>query len=106
MKTLKLNPPQFDELYGEMTLNPELRARNRCLIVYLRAKGFSRIEVADIARVDEDSVTNYTLSGHVFGFAENSWKFMVIKVSILDLKLVPSSEIQVSILFLKVSKLS
>ena len=48
----------------------------------------------------------YTFSGHVFGFAENSWKFMVIKVSILDLKLAPSSAIQVSILFLKVSNLS
>ncbi len=77
MKTLKLNPPQFDELYGEMTLNPELRARNRCLIVYLRAKGFSRIEVADIARVDEDSVTNYVkkyLAGGLQGLLEENYR--------------------------------
>jgi len=34
-------------------------ARKKCLIIYLRAKGYSRCEIADIARVDEDTVTNH-----------------------------------------------
>ncbi len=59
MKILKLTPQKLDELHEEMTSNPEPRARKRCLVLYLRAKGLSRSEVADIARVDEDSVTNY-----------------------------------------------
>jgi len=43
-----------------MTLNASSRVRKKCLVVYLRKKGYRREEVAEIARIDEDTVTNYT----------------------------------------------
>jgi len=58
MITLNLSEKQLDDLYEEMSSNDNLRARKKCLIVYLRAKGYPRHEIADIARVDEDTVTN------------------------------------------------
>jgi transposase len=51
---------QLDELFPEMTLNPNSRARKKCLVVYLRKKGYQREEVAELLRIDEDTVTNYT----------------------------------------------
>jgi transposase len=51
---------QLDELFPEMTLNPNPRARKKCLVVYLRKKGYLREEVAELLRIDEDTVTNYT----------------------------------------------
>ena len=51
---------QLDELFPEMTLNTNSRVRKKCLVVYLRKKGYQRKEVAEIARIDEDTVTNYT----------------------------------------------
>jgi transposase len=51
---------QLDELYPEMTLNKNSRARKKCLVVYLRKKGYPREEVAELLRIDEDTVTNYT----------------------------------------------
>ena len=50
----------MDELFPEMTLNKNSRARKKCLVVYLRKKGYRREEVAEIARINEDTVTNYT----------------------------------------------
>ena len=58
MITLNLSEKQLDALYEEMLSNDNLRARKKCLIVYLRAMGYPRHEIADIARVDEDTVTN------------------------------------------------
>lgn len=58
MIILNLNETELTELYEEMLSNTDLRARKKCLIVYLRAKGYSRQEIADIVRIDEDTVTN------------------------------------------------
>ena len=58
MITLNLSEKQLDDLYEEMLSNDNLRARKKCLIVYLRAMDYPRHEIADIARVDEDTVTN------------------------------------------------
>ena len=58
MITLKLNEKQLDDLYEEMFSNADTRARKKCLIVYLRAKGRPCHEIADFARVDKDTVTN------------------------------------------------
>ena len=66
MIILKLNEKQLDDLYKEMFSNPEPRARKRCLIVYLRAKGHPCYEIADIVRVDEDTVIN-TVKKYVEG---------------------------------------
>ena len=51
---------QLDELFPEMTLNPNSRVRKKCLVVYLRKKGYRREEVAELLRIDEDTVSNYT----------------------------------------------
>ena len=58
MVTLKLSEKQLDDLYKEMFLNADPRFRKKCLIVYLRAKGRPCHEIADIARVDKDTITN------------------------------------------------
>ena len=67
MIILELTEKQPDELYDEMLSNTSSLARKKCLIIYLRAKGYSRCEIADIARVDEDTVTN-----HVKIFADSA----------------------------------
>jgi transposase len=51
---------QLDELFPEMTLNTNSRVRKKCLVVYLRKKGYRRVEVAELLRIDEDTVSNYT----------------------------------------------
>ena len=51
---------QLDELFSEMTLNTNSHVRKKCLVVYLRKKGFRREEVAELLRIDEDTVTHYT----------------------------------------------
>src|SRR5674476_688933 len=51
---------QLDELFPEMTLNTNSRVRIKCLVVYLRKIGYQRKEIAEIARNNEDTVTNYT----------------------------------------------
>jgi len=51
---------QLDELFPEMTLNTNSRVRIKCLVVYLRKIGYQRKEIAEIARINEDTVTNYT----------------------------------------------
>jgi transposase len=51
---------QLDELFPEMTLNKNSRARKKCWVVYLRKKGYQREEVAELLRIDEDTVTHYT----------------------------------------------
>ncbi len=52
MITLELTEKQLDELYEGMSSNDSLSARKKCLIVYLRVKGYPRDGVADIARAD------------------------------------------------------
>ena len=51
---------QLDELFPEMTLNTNSRVRKKCLVVYFRKKGYRREEVAELLRIDEDTVTHYT----------------------------------------------
>ncbi len=58
MITLKLSEKQLDDLYEEIFSNADPRARKKCLIVYLRAKGRPCHEIADFGRVDKDTATN------------------------------------------------
>ena len=51
---------QLDEIFPEMTLNTNSRVRIKCLVVYFRKIGYQCKEIAEIARIDEDTVTNYT----------------------------------------------
>ena len=51
---------QLDELFPEMTLNTNSRVRKKCWVVYLRKNGYRRKEVAELLRIDEDTVSNYT----------------------------------------------
>jgi transposase len=67
---LDLTEQQFDELYRESSKNSSERAQRKCLVVYLRDKGISRREVADIVRVDEDTVTEYVRRYREGGLAQ------------------------------------
>ena len=49
----------MDELYEEATENSCGRARKKCLVVYLKGNGYQHREIANLIRVDEDSVTEY-----------------------------------------------
>jgi transposase len=51
---------QLVELFPEMTLNTNPRVRKKCLVVYLRKTGYRREVVAELLRIDEDTVTHYT----------------------------------------------
>ena len=57
MIPLKLSEIQLDDLYEGMFSNANPRARKKCLIVYLGAKGHPCHEIADIVRIDDDTVT-------------------------------------------------
>ena len=57
MIPLKLSEIQLDDLYEGMSSNANPRARKKCLIVYHRAKGHPCYEIADIVRIDDDTVT-------------------------------------------------
>jgi transposase len=56
--TLELTAQHLDELYEGLSSNDNPSARKKCLTVYLRAKGYLRDAIADIARVHPDTVTN------------------------------------------------
>jgi len=55
----ELTKEQLDELYKEATENPNARARKKCWVVYLKGKGYAHREVAEVVRVDRDTVTEY-----------------------------------------------
>lgn len=59
MIDLNLTEKQLGELHKEASENPNARARKKCWVVYLRGKGFAHREVADVVRVDGDTVTDY-----------------------------------------------
>lgn len=59
MITLDLTEKQITELHLTAFHNNQPRNRKKAFVVYLRAIGKSCHEVAQIARVDKDSVTNY-----------------------------------------------
>lgn len=59
MIELEVTEEQLDELHKEASENPSARARKKCWVVYLRGKGFAHREIADVVRVDGDTVTNY-----------------------------------------------
>ena len=65
MIILELTVQQLDELYDGLSSNSNPSARKKCLTVYLRAKGYPREAIADIARINPDTVTN-----HVKSYAE------------------------------------
>jgi transposase len=60
-----------------MISNANTQARKKCFIVYLRAKGLPRYQIADIARVDECTVTQhvsiYADSG-LAGLLQNNYR--------------------------------
>jgi transposase len=70
MIDLKLTETQLDELYKEANENVCPRARKKCWVVYLRGKGYICQEIADIVRVDVDTVTNYLRKYHQGGLAK------------------------------------
>jgi len=77
MITLELSERQLDELYNELSSNGSPSARKKCLTVYLRAKGCPREAIADITRVDADTVTNYVKSyidGGLEGLLKNRYR--------------------------------
>ena len=59
MIDLKLTEAQLDELHKAASDNPRARARRKCWVVYLRGKGYACREIADVVRVDADTVTEY-----------------------------------------------
>jgi transposase len=75
MITLDLTEEHINELYQVVIFNDQPRNRKKALIVYLRAIGKSCHEVAEIVRVNKDTVTNqlkkYALGGLEGLLAEN-----------------------------------
>ena len=59
MIDLELTEEQLDELHKEASENPGARARKKCWVVCLKGKGYAHREIADVVRVDEDTVTGY-----------------------------------------------
>lgn len=59
MIDLNLTEKQLDELHREASENPSARARKKCWVVYLKGKGFAHREIADVVRVDGDTVAGY-----------------------------------------------
>jgi len=62
MITLELTAQQLDALFEGLSSNDKPSARKKCLTVYLRAKGYPCGAIADIARIDPDTVTNHVKS--------------------------------------------
>jgi transposase len=59
MIDLELTEAQLDELHKEASENPRARARKKCWVVYLKGKRYAHQEIADVVRVDCDTVTEY-----------------------------------------------
>jgi transposase len=59
MIELNLNEAQLNELHKEASENPCVRARRKCWVVYLRGMGYMCRQVAEVVRVDADTVTQY-----------------------------------------------
>ncbi len=59
----------LNALFEGLPSNENPSARKKCLALYLRAKGYARDTVADIARIDPDTVTN-----HVKNYADGGLK--------------------------------
>jgi len=59
MIDLELTEAQLDELHKEASENPSARGRKKCWVVYFKGKGYAHQEVADVMRVDGDTVTDY-----------------------------------------------
>lgn len=75
--TLELTEQQLDALYEGLSSNGNPSARKKCLTVYLRAKGYARDTVADITRIDPDTVTHYVKSyaeGGLEGLLKNRYR--------------------------------
>src|SRR5512137_3062257 len=59
MIDLELTEAHLDELHKEASENPRARTRRKCWVAYLRGKGYRCREIADVVRVDGDTVTAY-----------------------------------------------
>jgi transposase len=67
MINLDLTEIQLDELHMEASVNHCERARRRCWVVYLRGNGYACQEIAELVRVDADTVTEYLRKYRVGG---------------------------------------
>jgi len=77
MIDLKLTEAQLDELHQAASENPRARARRKCWVVYLRGKGYACREIADVVRVDADTVTEYARKyrdGGLFGLLAEDYR--------------------------------
>lgn len=59
MISIEFTQKTLDSLYNYIMTCPDERARKKCLVLYLKGMGLSHKEIAAIARVDPDTVTNY-----------------------------------------------
>ena len=59
MIDLELTEAQLDELHKAASENPRARARRKCWVAYRRGKGYPCREIADVVRLDGDTVTEY-----------------------------------------------
>ncbi len=59
MITIELTPETLDSLYNIIMTSPNERYRKKSLVLYLKGMGLEHKEIATIARVDQDTVTNY-----------------------------------------------
>lgn len=74
---LELTEQQLDELHKEASENTHAHTRKKCWVIYLRGKGFSNKAIADLVRVNEDSVTTYVrnyLEGGLSGLLTENYQ--------------------------------
>jgi len=58
MIVLETTEEQLNELHDHMLNDENRQVRKKCMIVYLREKGFSCQQISDLVKVDKDTVTN------------------------------------------------
>ena len=61
LKMIHINftPEQIDDIYDEFINHKDSRIRKKLLVIYLKAQGLFHKDIAAIARVTDDTVTNY-----------------------------------------------
>jgi len=68
--SIELTQETLDSLYHFIMTSPNERIRKKCLVLYLKGLGLEHKEIARIARVDQDTVTNYIKKYVQSGFDE------------------------------------
>ena len=59
MLAIEIKSEDLDTLHNEIMSNLYPRARPKCMVVYLKGMGYLHTEIAEIVRVNEDTVTHY-----------------------------------------------